>query len=111
MIEKLPHWSRPVLEKLVDRASLPQAEPRDIGPDEAGQLHTMAWIVDTYMRYDENPALDHAMGEPGRVLLEKSELHFDEFAPGSVNASLLGQDKEGRPVAFTMQREPDELEG
>ena len=111
MIDKLPNWSRPVLERLVDRQSLPQAEPHPIGPEEAGQLHTMAWIVDTYMGYDENPALDRAMNEPGRVLLEKSELHYHEFAPNSISASLLGQDNQGRPVAFAMQREPDELEG
>jgi hypothetical protein len=110
MIDRLPHWSRPTLERLVDRDSIPQAEPHPIEPQEVGQLQTMAWIVDTYMRYDENPALDHAMNEPGRVLLEKSELHFEK-TPDSVDAALLGQDKEGRPVAFVMHRDPAELEG
>lgn len=110
MIDHLPNWSRPTLETLVDRGRIPTAEPHPIAPNEAGQLQTMAWIVDTYMRYDENPALDHAMGEPGRVLLEKSELHY-ESGPDYVDASLLGQDKEGRPVAFVMHRDPGELEG
>lgn len=110
MIDRLPHWSRPTLETLVDRGEIPTAQPHPIGGDEAGQLRTMAWIVDTYIRYDENPAIDHAMNEPGRVLLEKSELHYDAGAD-SVNAALLGQDKEGRPVAFVMNRNTVELEG
>lgn len=110
MIERLPHWSRPTLETLVDRGEISTAEPHPIGPDEEGQLNTMAWIVDTYIRYDENPAIDHAMGEPGRVLLEKSELHY-ESGPDFVDAAMLGQDKEGRPVAFVMHRDAGELEG
>lgn len=110
MIDHLPSWSRPTLETLVDRGKISTAEPHPIGGDEAGQLKTMAWIVDTYIRYDENPALDHAMNEPGRVLLEKSELHY-ESGPDFVDAALLGQDKEGRPVAFTMHRDDGELEG
>lgn len=110
MIDRLPHWSRPTLETLVDRGSIATAEPHPIAPAEDGQLKTMAWIVDTYMRYDENPAHDHAMGEPGRVLLENSELHFERGAD-SVDAALLGQDKEGRPVAFVMHQDSAELEG
>jgi len=98
------------LEKLVDRDSIASAEPHPIASEEAGQLKTMAWIVDTYVRYDENPALDHAMNEPGRVLLKNSELHFEK-GRNTLNAALLGQDKEGRPVAFVMHRSPAELEG
>lgn len=110
MIERLPRWSRSTLEKLVDRGDVSTAEPHPIGGDEAGQLRTMAWIVDTYIRYDENPAIDHAMNEPGRVLLEKSELHYEQ-GTYHTNAAMLGQDKQGRPVAFVMHRDDGELEG
>ncbi|MFA5505314.1 MAG: hypothetical protein WC314_03835 [Vulcanimicrobiota bacterium] len=110
MIDRLPSWSRPTLEALVNRAEIPATESHPIGDDEAGQLRTMAWIVDTYIRYDENPAIDHAMNQPGRVLLEKSELHY-ETSEDFVNAAMLGQDKQGRPVAFVMNRSGAELEG
>ena len=106
----MPNWSRPTLETLVERGSIPTAEPHPISGDEAGQLKTMAWVVDTYIGYDENPAIDHAMNEPGRVLLEKSEMHY-QSGPDFVEAALLGQDKQGRPVAFVMQRNSAELEG
>lgn len=105
LINKLPAWSRPIFEKLTSYEPIAGLEPHPIQPNEKQAIDTTAWVIDTYMRYDEQPAHDSALGEPGRVLLKKSELHFETDENGTLEASLLGQDKEGRPVALMFQKD------
>lgn len=105
LINKLPAWSQPIFEKLAAHEPIPGLDPHPIKSYEKQQIDTTAWVIDTYMRYDEQPAHDSALGEPGRVLLKKSELHFETDKNGVLEASLLGQDKEGRPVALLFQKD------
>ena len=105
LINKLPAWSRPIFGKLAAHEPISGLAPHPIQSDEKQQIDTTAWVIETYMRYDEQPAHDSALGEPGRVLLKKSELHFVTDEKGRLEASLLGQDKEGRPVALLFQKD------
>lgn len=99
----LPAWARPTLEALARHERVGDLVPRPLDAQGKKELHAVAWVVDTYMRYDENEAIDDAMHQPGRVLTGSTELNF-EGGSGDVDATLLGQDKEGRPVALLMEQ-------
>lgn len=85
-------------------------QPQPITEQGERQLHTVSWVVDTYIGYDENPAHDHAMGQPGVVNTGKTVLTYGPGENGELEAILDGSDKEGRPVTIFMERADDRLE-
>lgn len=110
LVHKLPGWSQPILKQLMAQKPVSGLEPHPIRAHEKQQLGATAWVVDTYIGYDENAAIDSALGESGRVLVQQTELHFESDQQGSTEAALLGQDKENRPVALVYKKDETGVE-
>lgn len=106
---KIPKWSRPTLTRLMQH-QWKEESPQPITEQGERQLGTVAWVVDTYMGYDENPAHDHAMGQPGVVNTGSTTVIFGKGEEGELEAVLDGADKEGRPVTIFMERSEQKLE-
>ncbi len=106
---RLPKWSRPTLTRLMQHQWQGE-QPQPVSPEGERQLRTVAWVVDTYIGYDENPVHDHAMGQPGVVDTGKSRLTYAQGEEGELEAILEGSDKEGRPVNLFMERSDQRLE-
>lgn len=87
-----------------------EEKPSPITPEAEKQLGTISWVVDTYMGYDENPAHDKAMGQPGVVDVGSTTLIYGEGESGELEAIMDGADKEGRPVVLFMERDAETME-
>lgn len=105
IVNTLPAFARPTLERLAHHEQVGELKPRELDDNGDKQLQTVAWVVDRYQGYDENPAIDQAMGEVGKVVTGSTTLHFE----GEM-ASLLGADKQGRPVAILMKKDAEAIE-
>lgn len=106
---RLPAWSRNTLTRLMQHQWQGE-QPQPITEEGERQLRTTAWVVDTYIGYDENPVHDHAMGQPGVVDTGRTQLTYGKGERGELEAILNGADKEGRPVTLFMERDKQSIE-
>lgn len=106
----LPAWARPTLEALAAHRKMGTLKPSALDKHDVSELRAVDWVVDRYKSYDENPAIDKAMHQPGKVVTSSSTLCYDQQGKGNLEASLLGSDRHGHPVALWMQRHPGSIE-
>ncbi len=105
----LPTWARPTLSRLMENRWEGE-RPQPLSEQGERQLRTTEWVADTYTRYDENPAHDQAMGQPGVVRTGSTEMTYRTGEDGTFQAVLNGADKEGRPVSVYLVRDREHLE-
>jgi hypothetical protein len=105
----LPKWSRPTLTRLMQH-QWEAEKPAPLTEEGEKQLGAVSWVVDTYMRYDENPVHDSAMGQPGVVKVGSTTLTYGDGEEGELEAIMDGFDKKGRPVTLFMERSDQRME-